>query len=213
METPLPPELNDWFVLLSGQSCCNFCVCADCYDWCPLGIWVCKGHLNWKLVCIFLLISALVLMLVSANYGIWHIEIYPGPPWLTRIVVFIFPSVSSLQCLVSIFPITACLKRESDLIKIVEDLSHFDSPLICWHTRKGMVLRFPGTPMAFPLDEPYGRDQIACWLASMAINLPAEPPCQKRRQTGIYWGSKYSIQPWTESSYICERFTFIVNIN
>lgn len=185
METPLPPELNDWFVLLSGQSCCNFCVCADCYDWCPLGIWVCKGHLNWKLVCIFLLISALVLMLVSANYGIWHIEIYPGPPWLTRIVVFIFPSVSSLQCLVSIFPITACLKRESDLIKIVEDLSHFDSPLICWHTRKGMVLRFPGTPMAFPLDEPMAETKLHADWPAWPLTCLLSPHARKEDKQGF----------------------------
>lgn len=122
---------------------------SESYDWCLLGLWVSKGHVNWRLVCIFLLKSALVLMIVRSNYGIWHIEIDPGPPWPTCIVVFIFSSVSSLQCLMSIYPITACPKRESDLIKIVEDLSHLDCTLICCHARKGMVLRFPGTPIAW----------------------------------------------------------------
>lgn len=152
------------YFLVSHAVTSIFVQISESDDWCSLGIWVCKGHLNGQLVCIFLLRSALVLMPGRAKYGIWYIEIHPRPPWLTCIVVFIFPSVSSLQCLVSIFPVTACLKRESDLIKIVGDLSHFDSTLICWNARRDMVLLFPGIPMDFPLDEPYGRDQIACWL-------------------------------------------------
>lgn len=201
----------NWIIDLSHLwSFCNFLVCEDHWEQGLLSGWILAVQRILDFGMHFpLKITFWVLMLGSNYYGFWHISIYLGPAWSTCIVAFIFLSLFSFSNIYYLF-FQSQHALQSEFMMIVENPSHFDSTLLqvafrntlspltrCVNTERrhdSSISR--NTNMlerAFLLDKPYGRDQIACWLVGMAINLLAQLPCQQERQTRLYQVSKYSI--------------------